>query len=142
MILDNNLLFSNAQAITSTADSSVLDLGVARNLGIGEQLFLFVLITEAFADGSGTDATCTISLNTDDNASLSSDTARRTLFTISHGATAGTIYYIPLTPETYERYAALVYTVANGPFSTGKITAGIVKDIQAFTAYAAGYSVS
>lgn len=143
MILDAELLFSDEQAITSTADSAnVIDLGIARDIGVGEELYIFAQLDEALNDSSGTDATLTVSLNTDDNAALSSDTALQTLFTFAHADAAGTIKYARIQPSDFERYAALAYTVANGPFDAGKVTAGIVKDIQKTTEYASGFTIS
>lgn len=143
MILDDQLLFSEAQAITSTADSTnVIDLSNVRDIGVGEDLFIFAVLTEALNDSSGTDATLSVGLTTDDNASLSSDTALQTLFTFAHGNAAGTFKYARINPASFERYIGLVYTVANGPFDAGKVTAGIVKDIQKYTSYASGFTIA
>lgn len=145
MILDKQLMFSEAQSITATADSAnVIDLGVARDIGVGEELYIMVKVDETFAD-SGSDSTVTVALVTDDNAALSSDSTVRTLVTLSALTAAGTIYYFKLPIEAgtaYERYAALTYTVANGNLSAGKITAGIVKDIQKWKALPINYVIA
>lgn len=143
MIIDNELLFSKSQAITATADSTnVIDLGAVRDIGVGEDLYVFAILKETLNDSSGTDATLSVGLNTDDNAALSSDTALQTLFSFAHGNAAGTIKYARINPASFERYIGLVYTVASGPFDAGKITAGITKDIQKYTAYASGFTIA
>lgn len=145
MILDADLLFSEDQAITSAADSeNVIDLQAVRDIGVGEALYIFVAVTETF-DDAGDDSTLKIDLVTDDNESLTSDSVVQTLVTLDALTAAGTIHYFRVPPENlnaYERYIGLAYTPANGNLSAGKITAGIVKDIQAVKEYASGYSIS
>ncbi|MAE50080.1 hypothetical protein CMI48_04620, partial [Candidatus Pacearchaeota archaeon] len=68
MILDKENLYSDDQALTTTADSTnVLDLGVA-NRGPGNPMLILIQVTTTFA--GGTDVT--IDLETDDNTSFSS----------------------------------------------------------------------
>lgn len=145
MLLDSQLLFSEAQAITAAADSTnVIDLSSARNVGVGEDLFIFLLVTTAFTD-SGSDSTLTVALTTDDNASLSSDSTVQTLVTLPALAAAGTMYFFRLpvaTLNAYERYIGLTYTPNNGNLTTGAITAGIIKDPQLYRNYASGFSIS
>jgi hypothetical protein len=146
MMLDKQLLFSEAQAITAAADSTnVIDLGVARSIGVGEELYIFIEVDVAFTDSSS-DSTLTVNLVTDDNASLSSDSTIQTLVTIPALAAAGTQYIVRLpigTTVPYERYIGLVYTPNNGNLTTGSITAGIVKDPQRnLPYYASGFSIS
>ena len=45
MLIDSRLEFSDAQAVTTTADSTnVIDLEVERQIGKGQPLFLVVLV--------------------------------------------------------------------------------------------------
>lgn len=145
MIYDAALLFSDAQAITATADSTnVIDLTTARDLGVGEELYIALTVTTAFTDASS-DSTLAVALVTDDNASLSSDSTVMSLVTIPALAAAGTTYFIRVpiaTLNQYERYIGLTYTPANGNLTTGAITAGIVKDIQKWKAYPSGVTIS
>jgi len=139
MYMDKQLEFSDGQAITATADSTnVIDLGVGRNLGVGERLYLMLDVTEAFTDSSS-DSTVTVTLTTDDNESLSSDTVIATFPVFAALSAVGVHYYNLPIDVTYERYLGLVYTVANGSLTTGKFKASIVKDIQKYTAHASGY---
>jgi hypothetical protein len=147
MILDAELEFSVSQAITATADATnVIDLGVARDVGEGEELYVFVNVTETFAD-AGSDGTVAIALVTDDNAALTSDATVRTLTTLPALTAAGTLLFFRLEPNQlaaghYQRYLGLTYTVANGPLTAGKISAGIIKDISQFKAYAKNFVVA
>jgi hypothetical protein len=126
MLFDSQNLFSDTQAVTVTATSTnLLDTGAARDLLAGEGLFLVVQVTEAFDAGGA--ATVTVALQTDDNSSFSSPT---TLFssptTGLSGLTLGARPVQIRVPRGAERYLRLSYTVADGPFTAGKVTAGLV----------------
>lgn len=144
MYVDAQTLFSDGQAVTATANSeNVIDLKVARDIGIGQAMWIFLLVTEAMTD-SGSDSTVAVSLVTDDNSSLSSPATVQTLVTIPATTAAGTLYVFPLpaaTVNAYQQYLGLTYTVAGGNLTTGKFTAGLTTDIQSWTAYASGYTV-
>lgn len=146
MLFDLQNQFSNAQAITATANSTnYIDLGSIRNIGVGEELSLVILVTTAFTD-SGSDSTVTPSLVTDDNTSFSSPATVRTYDTLAALTAAGTYRIYKLEPFTqaglYERYIQLTYTVANGNLTTGAISAFLTLNAQAWKAYAVGYTVS
>lgn len=146
MLLDKQLLFSEAQAITATANSTnYVDLGLVRNIGVGEELFLVFLVTTAFTD-SGSDSTVTPSLVTDDNTSFSSATTIRTFDVLAALTPINTKRVYKLEPYNdagrFERYIQLAYTVANGNLTTGAITAFITKDAQLWTPTAVGYVVA
>lgn len=145
MIMDAQLVFSENQAITASANSTnVIDLSDVRDIGIGEELWLGVQVTETFAD-SGSDSTVALSLITDDNAAMSSPATVRSLNTLAALTPAGTIYWYRIPPETlvaYQQYIALAYAVAGGNLSAGKITAFLTRDPQKTKNYANGYSIS
>lgn len=145
MIMDQELLFSDNQSITAEADATnVIDLETARNIGVGEDLYIALTVTETFDDGSD-NSTLTVSLVTDDNEAMSSDATIQTLVVLPATCAAGTQYFFKLPVavlEAYQRYITLHYTPANGDLSAGKITAGIVKDIQKWTAYPIGFTVA
>lgn len=144
MILDADLLFSDAQAVTAAAASSnSIDLSAVRDIGTGEDLYVFVSVDVALTDGSS-DSTVTVSLEGDSTTSFSPD-ATENLFTIPALAAAGNIYYAKLSPglsPLQYRYIQLKYTPNNGNLTTGTFTAGIVKDIAKFTAYADNLRIS
>lgn len=132
MILDNQTLFSDDQAITTTAASTnIIDLGpiapgIVRDIGPGKPIPVLVQVTEDF-DAAGA-ATLTVAVQVDDNESFSSPKT-----VISTGALALAdlvagyqvkLDYIPR--GTDERYLRLNYTVDTGPMTAGKIKAGIL----------------
>jgi hypothetical protein len=126
MILDVENLYSNDQAITTTADSTnVIDLGVA-NRGPGNPLRIDILVTTTFAGGTS----IAIDLETDDNESFSSlSTIASTSAIALASLVAGYRFPIQFVPDAMERYSRLEYTVA-GTMNAGNITAGIVFEIQ------------
>jgi len=126
MIFDKELLFSDAQAVTSTganASTNIVDLGVRRDIGRGEPLWLTIVVPTAFTSGGA--GTLDFQLQTDDNSSFSSAT---TLWTSSAQAlaalAAGAKWQVRL-PKGCERYLRLNYQVATAAMTAGAITAGI-----------------
>lgn len=138
MIMDAQNLFSDAQAVTATAASTnVMDLGIAgRNLGVGEDMYLVVIVDTTFTD-SGSDSTIAVTLETDDNASMSSPTTLLSLGTFAALTAAGSrlVTKLPIN-SAYERYLGVRYTAANGNLTTGAFTAFLTKDIDAYKSYA------
>ena len=145
MILDAELEFSSAQAVTAAAASTnYYDMGAVCGIGVGEEIYIRVGVVTTM-DDSGDDSTLAVTLETDDNTSFSSAATVATLVTIPAVTVAGTEYYIKVpigTTVPYERYIRLYYTPANGNLSAGAFDAHIVKDIQKYTDYASGYSIS
>jgi len=147
MIGDALLLFSDAQAITATAAStSSIDLSVARDIGVGEELYLVVTVDTAFTD-SGSDSTVTVDIEYDTSTTFTPDQTQRVgVFGALTAAGSKLIARIqPNQNATYPlglRYAQLKYTVANGNLTTGAVTAQIVKNIDAYASYPKGYTIS
>ena len=153
MIMDKFLEFSDAQAVTATAVSTnVVDLyplgnntvtNLTRDIGTGENIYLVVNTLTAATD-TGSDATLTITLESDDNTSMSSPTVHFSTAALAFAAfsPAGTaLVKIKLPAGAYERYLAVRYTVANGPLTAGTFDAFLVKDVQAATLYKAGFTI-
>lgn len=146
MIIDNNLLFSDSQAITASAastnqiDTAPLFTGnTGRRLGIGRPIYVFVCVEVAFTD-AGNDSTLAIAIRTDDNSSMSTPTTIATLTTLAALTPSGTVFFAPLPIFAYERYLDLNYTVANGNLTTGTISAGLTLNVDQFYATAGGYT--
>ena len=113
MILDAQNVFSDAQALTATADSTnLIDLSVAnRQIGVGEPMCVLVNLT-VLADATSSDETYTFQVETDDNESFSSSTLLGGATTITRGDAAGTRYvYVMPAIVTIERYIQVVYTL-------------------------------
>lgn len=149
MYLDAQNEFSDAQAVTSTAISgNVIDLGpvadnTLRDIGSGEPVWLIVL-TQTTATDSGSDATLTITLESDSTANLAtSATVHYTTSALAFAdfATAGTVLVaIRLPPGNYEQYLGVRYTVGSGPLTAGKFDAFLTKDYGKYRAYARRYT--
>lgn len=129
MILDNQTLFSDAQAVTaSAASTNILNLapratGLAFDVGRGVNVPLMIKVTEAFNNLTS----LTVSIQTDDNVGFASPTTIATTPAIPLASLlAGYVFPIDFLPRGIsEQYLRLYYTVAGTAPTTGKITAGI-----------------
>lgn len=123
MLFDKEALLSDAQAITSTANSTnVYDArSSVADIGRGKEVWFEMVVNEAFtASGS---ATLTVTIETDDNSSFSSATTIATSPAIGKATlVVGYVYRLSI-PAGGERYYRAVYTVATGPMTAGKVTA-------------------
>jgi hypothetical protein len=162
MILDTQLQFSAAQAITVTAPSTnVIDVGIpsglppvpqGEDIGPGGWLKLMIISNAAFA-ASGA-ATLQISLQVaPDNGSGSPgtyyDLANSDPLSISqlntsfNNATAVRLFPIEVPPApggiaNLPRFYRLNFTVATGPFTAGTITAYLCDGLENWVTYKSG----
>lgn len=142
MVLDNEAIFSDDQAITAsgaTASQNVLDLGapgttaynsvtLRRRLGRGP-IPLYVKVTEAFA---GALTTMSIAVQAGDASDFSgtNQTVASTEDIAKASLTTGYVYPYKVLPRDIKyRYLRLLYTT-DGTASAGKITAGIVAAVD------------
>ena len=138
MILDERNEFSDAQAVTASAISDVIDLGAApttQDIGNGEPLYLVIQVDEqATAAGA---ATVTFSLESDSTADLAtSATVHWTSSAIAKATLAPgyVVATIALPNGSYERYLGVRYTVATGPLTAGKFSAFLAKNVAKWAA--------
>lgn len=140
MLLDEQALFSDDQAITaSAASTNYMNLGapgtvpgapaaLVRDLGGANNIQLLVQVTADFA----TLTSLTVTVQVDDNSSFSSPKTVASSGAIAVAdLKAGKV--IPITilpPGTNERYMRVYYTVAGSNATAGTITAGITTGIQ------------
>jgi hypothetical protein len=131
MIFDKENMFCEGQAITATAASdNVIDMG-QDNTGRGERVELFIQAVEGFA-ATG-EATLTVALQDCDTEGGSFADLQSTSAIPKADLEAG--YRVKLSlPAEHRRFLRLNFTVATGPFTSGMITAGLVKDTQTNTA--------
>ena len=144
MITDKLLRVSDAQALTTTANSTdIIDLSVARDIGEGDDLYAVFTVGTAFAGGTSVSAAVTIA----DNAALSTNPATigMTGTVVTASLTAGAQFVTRLGPRVGsngQRYLGVIYTIS-GTYTAGTITCDIVTDIQdGKKFYASGFTVA
>lgn len=144
MYVDGQLLFSDAQAVTAAAASTnTVDLGIARDIGTGQDLYVVVVCDVAMTDGSS-DSTLDVILYGDSTTTFTPD-AQQTLFQFPALSAAGTVKYAKLDPGSAPlqyQYIQLYYSPNNGNLTTGSFTAFITTDVQKYASYANGYTIS
>ncbi|HEX9446802.1 MAG TPA: hypothetical protein VF920_02445 [Dongiaceae bacterium] len=146
MILDSTNLFSNQQAVTTSANSTnVIDLVAARDLGPGYDINFFIAVTQDVAAAGA--ATVQFALVTADSADLlTNPIVLMQSDAIGKAAlTAGTQVLrtaVPVSRAAGKRYLGVTYTVATGPLTAGKFVSGLAFDLQANVAYPEGLNVS
>lgn len=130
MILDNQTLLSNAQAITADAGSTnQIDLsprasGLVRDIGPGKPIPLLVQVVEAFNNLTS----IVVSVQTDEDSAFGSPTTVASTGAIPLASlVAGYQFNLDYVPRgTKERYMRLYYDITGTAPTAGKITAGVV----------------
>ena len=129
MIMDKKNLFSDEQAVTSTAAGAyVVDLGKG-DAGPSEQLSLVIT-----AAGYTAAAATTVELKTADTVSSGSLVSAVTVaqYPVTSAAiVAGGKIVADRLPHGMKRYAGLNYSVGSGGLTSGTMTAGLVWDVMA-----------
>lgn len=142
MIVDQFLRVSTAQAVTTTAVSTdSVDLGTARDIGEGQDLYMVFSVGTAFAGGTSIQFEAIVA----DNGALTTNPtvigASSVVAVANLGAsTQFTVRLNPLIRSLGRRFLGARYTVV-GTMSAGTVTADIVTDIQDQKSYASGFTV-
>ncbi len=142
MIIDALLQFSTSQAITAAVISEdYVDLGVARNVGIGENLFVVLTVEVAFTD-SGSNSVLDVYAYFDSTSTFTPDNSQK-LMVIPAVSAIGTKFAARIQPNigTEYRYMALFYDPIGSDLTAGTVTASIVKDPDLQEYYAGGFTV-
>lgn len=142
MILDQHLVMSNAQAVTTgaTASTDYIDLGVARDIAPGTPLEVFACVTTTATSGGS--ATLAFKVETDDNTSFSSATTLISKTAVAVASlVAGLVICKEKLPSTTERYVRCVWTVATADLTAGNFTAALVKDVERSSFYPTSYTI-
>jgi hypothetical protein len=149
MILDKRNEFCDAVALITGAAGTYLlgdqiDLGVARDMGNGEPMYLVITVDTLPTSAAGT-ATAQFTLASDDSASISTSTSTVHLltkaFAISEMA-AGTVLAaiaLPMEGVAYERYLGILQTTGTQAFTGGKINAFLTHDVAKWKSYDAPF---
>lgn len=140
MYVDNNLVLSDAQAITSTGVSTKsIDCATAlRNIGSGEPIELVIQVATAASSASA--STVTFSLTDSSDNSSFTDVVVSPAVAMATMAAGAEVLRIRL-PATLRRYIAVGYTVATGPLTGGAFTAFLTHDRQDNVARPSGFTV-
>jgi len=142
MITDAFLRLSDAQLLTTTAVSTnTIDLGVARDMGAGEELYVYFTVPVALVGGTNV----TFQVITSAAAALTSPTVvATTAAVVTASLVAGYKAAVRIQPSVFgtgQRYLGAQYTIS-GTYSAGSVTADIATDIADFKTYGSGFSVT
>jgi len=150
MIMDQQSLFSDAQAITASANSTnVIDTlpggqNTKSGVGDGQNISLFAQVGTAFA----TLTSLNVQLVSADDAALSTNAITHFdsgAIPVASLTAKARIVGLDLPYGKYRRYVGLKYVVTGTNASAGTITAGLVEDLQTLNGtvdYAKGYTVA
>lgn len=129
MIRDNNLVFSDAQNVLSTADSTqtVDTLAAGDAIRPGARIRV---TSKVLAVDSGSNSTFKADLQTSaDNITYTSLIATGAL-AFAVWSPAGAVILDAVIPNGALRYLKMVYTVASGPNTSSSIDAAILLDTE------------
>ncbi|EOW0914397.1 Bbp16 family capsid cement protein [Klebsiella pneumoniae] len=127
MLLDQQALFSAAQAITATAASTnVIDTGSNKDVGKYGDVPLLIQVVEGFNNLTS----LTVTVQTDDNSAFSSAADVLSMTIPLASLVLGYKSPVITLPMKMERYIRLNYTVTGTAPTTGKVTAGITGGVQ------------
>jgi hypothetical protein len=141
MYVDNNLVMSDAQAVTaSTASTKSIDCATAlRDIGGGEAVELVVVITTTVAATGGASTTTFSLQDSSDNSSFSTVTSSADISKAS--LTAGTEVLRIHLPRGLRRYIQVYYTVSTNNWTSGAVSAFLTIDRQSNLARPSGFTV-
>ena len=126
MILDEQNLFSQAQAITaSAASTNVLNMGT-REIAFGTPVELFIQVNEDFDKLTSLN----IKVQTSSTEAFSSVVDLQDVTVLAAKLVKGYVASLKFLPKGNLGYIRLYYTVTGTNPTSGKITAGIVDGIE------------
>lgn len=143
MILDKRIEFADAVALNLGVAGSyqvgdVYDLGVARDIGNGGDIYLIVNVQTTATSGGA--ATLQMNLITANNASLTSPTILLSspVFALASLVAGATVWIIRMPVEVvlYQRYIGIQQVTGVAAFTAGKIDAFGVLDASKWKALA------
>ena len=127
-MLDNELMFSENQAITATAASTnSIDLGAKREIAFGNPVPILAVVKEAF----NTLTSLTISVETDSASTFANAVTLASTTVLLANLTKGAMIPLSYMPAGNKGYVRLKYTVTGSNPSTGKISAYLTDALPA-----------
>jgi hypothetical protein len=146
MILSELDEFADATALSTSGTGrqlvgDVIDLSVARDIGMGAPLYFVLQVVTAFTSGGA--ATVQFELASDAQAAIATDGTATEHFTSSAFALASltanailAIVPIPLEGPVYERYLGVVANVGTAALTAGSVNAFLTANPPKWKAYA------
>lgn len=134
MYIDAQLQFASAQTLGGDAASeNVIDLRDKRDVGVGRSLYIVVTAKTALT------GTLQVNLEGSVDEAFSAPIVKADLGTFAAAAPAGSSLKFKVSPDMLdEKYARLDFNGATG----GDVDAAIVLDIDAYTSYPNGYTIT
>jgi hypothetical protein len=143
-MLDNEIIFSSAQAVTATGDTAstnVYDCGGANGQGdngqTGENLWVNVTVNTAAASGGA--ATIQAVLQDSADNSTFADVASGPVTAVANG-TAGAVIFQLQPPPGMRRYWRIAYRIGTAVLTAGKFDAYVSNTIQRNIARNSGFT--
>lgn len=147
MILDDKLEFCDAVSCNTGAAGTynigdVIDLGVARDLGGNQALYLVVSVDTGITT-AGSAGTVAFQLVSDGTDTISTTTqtvhaVSKAYATGSSAIAAGTVLFavqLPMEGAAYERYLAVQQITGTTALNAGKVNAFLTADVAKWVAY-------
>lgn len=152
MILDERNEFADAVSVASVADTilvgDVIDLGVARDVGNGEPIYL-VITTDTEIITAGTAGTIKFQLVSDAQEAVAVDGSATVHIDTGDFVTddaavnsaqlnAGGVIFagpLPMEGKVYERFLGILAVIGTTEVTAGKINAFLTKDVAKWKAY-------
>jgi len=145
MIIDNDLVVSDAQAVTADAGSTnVIDLGVTgRRFGAGDA-HAIVLFVDVAADGTTTDETYEFEIQTDDDVAFGSATELQAITKTYTQLAVNTVFAFVIDPNwSFERYLRVRFDVGGTtPTITATMALMPLSTLRKFKTYPNGYTIT
>ena len=151
MILDERNEFCDATALNTGAPGTYLigdqiDLGTARDVGNGKQLYLVITVdTPPTSAGS---AMAQFTLASDDTANIANIATasvhfQTKAFTIAEMTAGAVLAAVALPPEggAYERFLGILQTTGIAAFTGGKINAFLTPNVAKWKSYDAPFQL-
>lgn len=142
MLIDTQQEFSVAQAVTATGDTAstnVYDTGAARDVGIGEEIYVFTKVKAAFTSGGA--GTLQVKLQDSADNSTFADVQTLTGVLALSALTVDTVIARVRLPIGLRRYLRLAYTVGTAAMTAGTVDAFLATNVQAYQFGSSGFSV-